>query len=112
MISGKFKSPPIQMVDFVFLWQMSEMMFDRSLEYSMLLLGGLYADITMSDLLESCSIFLAIISQSQSVTVVMSMGLLLVFDLIASMTPPNPSLFCFYGIFRNRIRLVRFRCCI
>jgi hypothetical protein len=41
------------MVDFVFLWQMSEIMFDRSLEYSMLLLGGLYADITMSDLLES-----------------------------------------------------------
>jgi hypothetical protein len=33
-------------VDFVFLWQMSEMMFDRSLEHSMLLLGGLYADIT------------------------------------------------------------------
>jgi hypothetical protein len=28
---------------------MSEMMFDRSLEYSMLLLGGLYGDITMSD---------------------------------------------------------------
>jgi hypothetical protein len=48
--------------------QMSEMMFDRSLEYSMLLLGGLYADITMSDLLESHSIFLAIFSQSQSVT--------------------------------------------
>jgi hypothetical protein len=37
LISGKFRSPPIQMVDFVFLWQMSEMMFDRSLEYSMLL---------------------------------------------------------------------------
>ena len=92
LLSGKFRSPPIQMVDFVFLWQMSEMMFDRSLEYSMLLLGGLYADITMSDLLESHSIFLAIISQSQSVTVVMmSMGLLLIFDLIASMTPPNPS---------------------
>ena len=35
LISGKFKSPPIQMVDFVFLWQMSEMMFDRSLEYLM-----------------------------------------------------------------------------
>jgi hypothetical protein len=32
LISGKFRSPPIQMVDFVFLWQMSEMMFDRSLE--------------------------------------------------------------------------------
>jgi hypothetical protein len=46
LISGKFMSPPIQMVDFVFLRQMSEMMFDRSLEYSMLLLGGLYADIT------------------------------------------------------------------
>jgi hypothetical protein len=30
------------MVDFVFLWQMSEMMFDRSLEYSMLPLGGLF----------------------------------------------------------------------
>jgi hypothetical protein len=29
LISGKFRSPPIQMVDFVFLWQMSEMMFDR-----------------------------------------------------------------------------------
>jgi exonuclease III len=42
LISGKFKSPPIQMVDFVFLWQMSEMMFDRSLEYPMLLLGGVY----------------------------------------------------------------------
>jgi hypothetical protein len=75
----------------VFVWQMSEMMFHRSLEYSILLLGGLYADITMSDLLESHSIFLVIISQSQSVTVVMSMGLLLIFDLIASMTPPNPS---------------------
>jgi hypothetical protein len=91
LISGKFRSPPIQMVDFVFLWQMSEMMFDRSLEYSMLLLGGLYADITISDLLESHSIFLGIISQSQSVTVVMSMGLLLIVDLITSMTPPNPS---------------------
>ena len=90
LISGKFRSP-IQMVDFVFLWQMSEMMFDRSLEYSMLLLGGLYGDITMSDLLESHSIFLAIISQSQSVTVVMSMGLLLIFDLIVCMTPTNPS---------------------
>jgi hypothetical protein len=33
------------LMDFVFLWQMSEMMFDRSLECSMLLLGGLYADI-------------------------------------------------------------------
>jgi predicted nicotinamide N-methyase len=66
-------------------------MFDRSLEYSMLLLGDLYADITMNDLLESYSILLAIISQSQSVTFVMSMGLLLIFDLIASMTPPNPS---------------------
>ena len=36
----------------------------------MLLLGSLYADITMSDLLESHSIFLAIILQSQLVTVV------------------------------------------
>lgn len=31
LISGKFKSPPNQMVDFVFLWQMSEMIFGRSI---------------------------------------------------------------------------------